>query len=145
MYKGVLQRLCTKFEAKGKQVEGRKDAKVQQDESYHFTGDLAALNTSCLTGFQPDTHRVPYSHVVTGPAPDSRVSTGVCSVSRPCVRFYRVGLSAAVTPSPYDLLFLTISNGRSPVKPGTSVRPRKPVITTTSYLNLGKATVPYTW
>src|SRR5271169_3718164 len=65
-------------------LEGRKDAKVQQDESYHSTGDLAALNTSCLTGFQPDTHRVPYSHEGTGPAPDLRVTTGVRSVSRPC-------------------------------------------------------------
>ena|SRR5436190_14416480 len=58
----------------GNIVEGRKDAKVQQDESYPSTGDLAALNTSCHTGFAPDTHCVP----------DSHVSTGVRSVSRPC-------------------------------------------------------------
>ena len=48
--------------------------KVQQDESYLSTGDLAALNTSFHTGFAPGTHRVPASHVSTGPR----------SVSRPC-------------------------------------------------------------
>jgi hypothetical protein len=67
-----------------KKVEGRKDAKVQQDESYHSTGDLAALTTFSLTGFRPDTHRVPYSRVGTGPAPDSCMTAGVRSVSRPC-------------------------------------------------------------
>ena len=56
-------------------MEGRKDTKVQQDESYHSTGDLAALYTSCHTGFAPDTHRVPDSHASTGPR----------SVSRPCI------------------------------------------------------------
>ena len=55
-------------------MEGRKDAKVQQDENYHSTGNLAALCTSCHTGFAPDTHRVPDSHASTGPR----------SVSRPC-------------------------------------------------------------
>ena len=65
-------------------LEGRKDAKGQQDESYLSTGDLPALNTSCHTGFAPDTYRVPDSHVGTGLAPDSHVSTGVRSVSRPC-------------------------------------------------------------
>jgi hypothetical protein len=66
-------------------MEGRKAAKVQQDKSYHSTGDLAALNTSRLTGFQPDTHHIPYSHVATGPALDSRVTVGVRSASRPCI------------------------------------------------------------
>ena len=55
-------------------VEGRKDVKVRQDESYLSTGDLAALNTSFHTGFAPGTHRVPASHV----------STGARSLSRPC-------------------------------------------------------------
>lgn len=34
-------------------MEGRKDAKVRQNESYHSTGDLPALNTSCHTSFAP--------------------------------------------------------------------------------------------
>ena len=55
-------------------MDGRKDTKVRQDESYLSTGDLAALNTSSHTGFAPGTHRVPASHV----------STGAGSVSRPC-------------------------------------------------------------
>src|SRR5947207_7651803 len=39
-------------------LEGRKDAKVQQDESYPSTGDLPVLNASRHAGFVPDTHRV---------------------------------------------------------------------------------------
>ena len=37
-----------------KKVEGRKNAKVQQDESYHSTEDLAALNTFVI----PASHRI---------------------------------------------------------------------------------------
>lgn len=44
------------------------------------TRNLAALNTSCPTGFAPDTSRVPGSHVSRA---RSGVHTGVSSVSRP--------------------------------------------------------------
>jgi hypothetical protein len=65
--------LWTPFSSAPKKLEGCKGAKVQQDESYLSTGNLASLNTFCHTGFAPDTYRVP----------DSYVSTGARSVSRP--------------------------------------------------------------
>lgn len=61
--------------------EDCKNLKVQQDENYHSTGGLAALITSCYTGFALDTHHVPGSHMSRS---RSGVSTGIRSVSRPC-------------------------------------------------------------